>query len=167
MRETVAIGLPLVPHMLMALGLIAADRFILAHYRGLGEGGLYAVACALGMIMPLITMSLNQAWAPVYYDTARKGEEGRQVLSRMCDGLIVALTAVACFGALVAQDFVAHFLDPRYAAAGRVVPWIIGAYLAHCCSPCSLWLRCTPAETKLILSASFVALVVNTVLNLL
>ena len=72
----------------MALGLITADRFILAHYRGvLREVGLYAIAYTLGMIMSLITMSLNQAWAPLYYEVARKGEEGRQLLGKMCSGL--------------------------------------------------------------------------------
>lgn len=164
-RETIAVGAPLVPHLLMALGLISADRFILAYYRDLREVGLYAIAYTLGMIMSLITMSLNQAWAPVYYDVARKGEEGRRVLSKMCAGLIVMLTAVACFGALIAQDFVARFLDHRYASAGRVVPWIIGAYLAHSLFSMFSLSAMQARRTTLIMGASFVALAVNTALN--
>ena len=164
-RQTLAVGLPLVPHLLMALGLVTADRFILAHYRDLREVGLYAVAYTLGMIMSLITMSLNQAWAPLYYEVASRGEEARQVLGQLCSGLIIGLTAIACFGALIAQDFVARFLDHRYAAAGRVVPWIIGAYLAH--SLFSMFgIACMQARrTTLIMAASFVALAANTVLN--
>jgi O-antigen/teichoic acid export membrane protein len=164
-RETVSMGLPLVPHMLMALGLITADRFILAHYRDLREVGLYTVAYTFGMIMSLVTMSLNQAWAPVYYDVARQGESGARVLGRMCDGLVIALTAIACFGSLVAQPFIRLFLDPRYISAGRVVPWIVGAYLAH--SMFSLFsLACMQARrTNLIMIASFVGLAVNTILN--
>jgi O-antigen/teichoic acid export membrane protein len=164
-RETAAVGLPLVPHLLMALGLVTADRFILAHYRDLREVGLYAIAYTLGMIMSLITMSLNQAWAPVYYDVARKGEEGRQVLGKMCCGLVIVLTAIASLGALIAQDFVAHFLDHRYASAGRVVPWIIGAYLAHSLFSMFSLAALQARRTTLIMAASFVALVVNTVLN--
>jgi O-antigen/teichoic acid export membrane protein len=164
-RETVSVGLPLVPHLLMALGLVTADRFILAHYRGLHEVGLYAVAYTFGMIMSLVTMSLNQAWAPIYYETANGGEEGRQVLSKVCSRLIIILTAIACFGALVAQPFIARFLDRRYAAAGRVVPWIIGAYLAH--SLFSMFgIACMQARrTMFIMTASFVALAVNTAFN--
>ena len=164
-RETIAVGSPLVPHILMALGLVSADRFILAYYRDLREVGLYAVAYTFGMIMSLVTMSLSQAWAPIYYDLARKGEEGRQVLSKMCAGLIVMLTAVACFGALIAQDFVAHFVDHRYASAGRVVPWIIGAYLAHSLFSMFSLSAMQTRRTTLIMGASFVALMVNTVLN--
>jgi len=164
-RETAAMGLPLVPHVLMAMGLITADRFILAHYRDLREVGLYSIAYTFGMIMSLVTISLNQAWAPVYYDVARKGDEGRQVLSKMCSGLVIVLTAIACFGALIAQDFVAHFLDHRYAAAGRVVPWIIGAYLAHSVFSMFSLASMQARKTKLVMGASFVALVVNTALN--
>jgi O-antigen/teichoic acid export membrane protein len=164
-RETMAMGVPLVPHLLMALGLITADRFILAHYSDLREVGLYAIAYSLGMIMSLVTMSLNQAWAPVYYDVARQGEEGRQVLGKMCSGLIIALTAVACFGALIAQGFVARFIDHRYVSAGRVVPWIIGAYLAHSLFTLFSLAPMQAKRTKLIMGGSFVALVVNTALN--
>jgi O-antigen/teichoic acid export membrane protein len=164
-RETIVVGSPLVPHLLMAMGLVSADRFILAHYRDLREVGLYGVAYTFGMIMSLITMSLNQAWAPVYYDVARKGQEGRRLLSKMCAGLIVMLTAVACLGALIAQDFVAHFLDHRYASAGRVVPWIIGAYLAHSLFSMFSFAAMQIRRTTLIMGASFVALVVNTILN--
>ncbi|MFZ0314986.1 MAG: oligosaccharide flippase family protein [Candidatus Korobacteraceae bacterium] len=164
-RETIAVGLPLVPHLLMAMGLVSADRFILAYYRDLREVGLYAIAYTLGMIMSLVTMSLSQAWAPIYYDMARKGEESSQVLSKMCAGLIVMLTAVACFGSLIAQDFVAHFLDHRYASAGRVVPWIIAAYLAHSLFSMFALAAMQTRRTTLIMGASFVALALNTVLN--
>jgi O-antigen/teichoic acid export membrane protein len=164
-RETIVVGSPLVPHLLMAFGLVSADRFILAYYRDLREVGLYAVAYTFGMIMSLVTMSLSQAWAPIYYDIARKGEEGRPVLSKMCAGLIVMLTAVACFGALIAQDFIARFLDHRYSSAGRVVPWIIGAYLAHSFFSMFALAAMQARRTTLIMSASFVALVVNTILN--
>jgi O-antigen/teichoic acid export membrane protein len=117
------------------------------------------------MIMSLVTTSLNQAWAPIYYDMARKGEEGRHVLGKMCSGLVIVLTAVACFGALIAQDFVARFLDHRYASAGRVVPWIIGAYLAHSLFSMFALAAMQARRTMLIMGASFVALLVNTILN--
>jgi len=164
-RETVSLGVPLVPHLLMALGLVTADRFILAHYRDLREVGLYTVAYTLGMVMSLITMSLTQAWAPVYYDVANKGEASRPVLARMCSGLVIVLTVIACFGVLIAQPFVSVFLDHRYSIAGQVAPWIIAAYLAHSLFS-MLSLACMQARrSKLIMISSFVGLSINTILN--
>jgi len=164
-RETLAIGTPLVPHQLMAGGLIAADRFILGHYRDLREVGLYSIAYTFGGVMALATMSLSQAWAPVYYALAGKKEEGRRAMGRICSELAIILSAIACFGALIARDFIAHFLDHRYLAAGKVVPWIIGAYLAHSMFAMFTLAAMQAKQTRWLMLASFVALVANTVLN--
>ncbi len=130
-RETLPLALPLLPHQFMACGLIAADRFILERYADLSEVGLYSLAYTFGMIMALVTTSLAQAWSPIYYDVARTGDSGRAVIGRMSSDLALALVAIACFGTSIAQDFVRVFLDPRYQAIGRLIPWIIGGYLLH------------------------------------
>ena len=130
-RETLPMALPILPHMLMALGLVAADRFILQYYRGLGEVGIYSVAYTFGMVMYLVTASISQAWSPLFYDVARNGREGQRLLGRMFSGLSLLLVAIAIFGSLIAQDVVTHFLDKRYLSAGWLIPWIIGGYLFH------------------------------------
>lgn len=130
-RETLPMALPILPHMLMALGLIAADRFILQYYRSLGEVGIYSVAYTFGMVMYLVTASISQAWSPLFYDVARNGKEGQRMLGRMFSGLSLLLVAIAVFGSLIAQDVVAHFLDKRYFPAAWLIPWIIAGYLFH------------------------------------
>jgi O-antigen/teichoic acid export membrane protein len=130
-RESLPIALPILPHMLLALGLIAADRFILEYYRSLGEVGVYSVAYTFGMVMYLVTASISQAWSPLFYDVARGGREGQRMLGRLFSGLSLLLVAVAVFGSLIAQDVVSHFLDKRYSSAGRLIPWIIAGYLFH------------------------------------
>ena len=164
-RETLAIGVPLVPHQLMAGGLMVADRFILGYYRNLSEVGLYSIAYTLGGVMSLVTLSLTQAWAPAYYDLARKEEAGRRAMGRICSELAVVLSAIACFGTLIAQDFVAHFLDHRYVAAGRIVPWIIGAYFAHSIFTMFSLAVVQARQTQWMMLVSFVAFVVNTAMN--
>jgi len=130
-RESLPIGLPIVPHLLMALGLVVADRFILEHYRNLDEVGLYSVAYTFGMMMYLVTVSISQAWSPLFYDVARDGLAGQRVLGRLFSALSLLLVSIAIFGSMIAQDVVTHFLDRRYASAGRLIPLIIAAYLFH------------------------------------
>lgn len=164
-RETIAIGLPLVPHALMAYGLVSADRFILAHYRDLREVGIYSVGYTMGMVMSMVTMSLNQAWAPIYYDTARKGDHGSRVLGKLCSRILIVLVAIACFGALLARFFILHFLDKRFEPAARLVPWIVGAYLMHSAFSMFSLASMQARRTKWIMGASFMALTLNTLLN--
>lgn len=164
MRETLSMGAMLVPHQLMAGGLIAGDRFILQHYRDLREIGLYAIAYTFGMVMSLVTLSLSQSWTPIYFDLARS-DEGQRRLGRICSELFIGMAAVACFGALIAQDFIARFLNERYVTAGRVVPWIIGAYLAHAMFSIFSLAVLQGKRTQWLMLVSFVALTVNTALN--
>jgi O-antigen/teichoic acid export membrane protein len=130
-RESLPIALPILPHMLLAFGLVVADRFILEYYRNLDEVGVYSVAYTFGMVMYLVTASISQAWSPLFYDVARGGQEGQRVLGRLFAGLSLLLVTIAIFGSLIAQDVVSRFLDHRYSSAGRLIPWIIAGYLFH------------------------------------
>ena len=130
-RESLPIALPILPHLLLALGLVVADRFILEYYRNLGEVGVYSVAYTFGMVMYLVTASISQAWSPLFYDVARSGREGQRMLGRLFSGLSLLLVTIAVFGSLIAPDVVSHFLDHRYLSAGRLIPWIIAGYLFH------------------------------------
>jgi O-antigen/teichoic acid export membrane protein len=164
-RDTLSVGYPLVPHSLMAYGLVAADRFILVHYRDLHEVGIYSVGYTIGMVMSTVTTSLNQAWAPIYYETARKGEEGRKVLGKMCSLIPICLSGIACFGVLLARFFMMHFVARSYDSAIRLVPWILGAYLMHSLFSMFSLAALQARRTKIILGASSMALVLNTLLN--
>jgi O-antigen/teichoic acid export membrane protein len=83
-RESLSFSLPLVPHLVMASGLVVADRFILAHYRDLSEVGIYSLAYTLGMVMFLVTHSLSQAWLPMFFELADDRKDNRQLLGRIC-----------------------------------------------------------------------------------
>jgi O-antigen/teichoic acid export membrane protein len=129
LRESLRFGLPLVPHQLIALGLVAADRFIVAHYAGLADVGVYSVAYTIGMVMYTLTAAVSLAWTPLFYDLASAGRH--KLLSEISRALIFGLVACASAGALIARPFIGWFLDSRYSAAGMIVPWIIGGYLMH------------------------------------
>jgi O-antigen/teichoic acid export membrane protein len=163
-RETLPLTLPLIPHNLMALGLVVADRFILEHYRTLAEVGLYSLAYTFGMVMYMVAASIGQAWQPIFFDAARD-DGSRNVLGRMSSALAIFLTAVAVFGSLIAHDFT-RVLDPRYRAVGGLIPWIIAGYLLHAwfgLFQLSAW---QGKRTKFILLASLLACATNIALNL-
>ena len=164
-REALPLSLPLVPHLLLALGLVAADRLILQHYRSMDEVGLYSLAYTFGMMMFLVTASVAQAWSPVFYRMASQGEAKRPAIGRMLAAILLLLGAVAVFGLAIANPFIRGVLDPRYWQAGRLVPLVIGGYLFHAVfalfQMCALHAR----KAQFVWVVSILALAVNLVLN--
>lgn len=165
-RELLRLGLPLVPHQLLALGLVAADRFILERYRDLSEVGIYSMAYTLGMAMYLVTSAVSLAWSPAYYDLARGGATEQRRLARLTEGVVLGLLAVATFGTLIAQDFTRVFVDARYAEAGRLVPWVIAGYLFHAFFSLMQLPAMHMKRSSTFMVTSSIALVLNIALNL-
>jgi O-antigen/teichoic acid export membrane protein len=130
-RDSLVFSLPLIPHLVMASGLVVADRLILEHYRDLNEVGIYSLSYTIGMVMFLVTQSLSQAWLPMFFQMAGEGEEKRHTLGRICSGLAVLLAAIACCGILLSPLFVQIALDSRYHAAMHIVPLVVMGYFFH------------------------------------
>jgi O-antigen/teichoic acid export membrane protein len=166
-RETLHLALPIVPHQLLALGLIMADRFILEHYRPLAEVGIYSLAYTFGMVMYLVTASLSQAWSPIFYDLAAQGDQNKPTLARIVSAVITVLTIIACLGACISHDFLRFFLDARYGSAAPLIPWIIGGYLFHALFTLFHVSAFQARKSQFIWLASMTAFVANIVLNLL
>jgi O-antigen/teichoic acid export membrane protein len=165
-RQTMSVSLPLIPHQVLAMALLVADRFVLERYRPLSEVGLYSFAYTLGMVMYLVTVSLEQAWTPLFHDISRGGSSARPVLGHVNSGLALLMTGLGCVGVLLAQPFSRWVLDPRYHATGRLIPWVIGAYLAHAFFSLSLLASVQAKATRYILYSSAIAASANLALNL-
>jgi len=164
-RESLRLAIPLLPHEFMAAGLVAADRLILGHYRAVDEVGVYSVAYTLGIVMALVTNSLQQAWGPAFFNLAATGEQGRVMIGRITVTLSVGLTAAAVIGSLVAYPFVAVFLDSRYRQASTIVPWVIGGYLLHSYYGLFQLAAVQARRTQFVLVASASAFLLNLALN--
>jgi len=164
-REALPLSLPLVPHLLLALGLVAADRLILQRYRSTEEVGLYSLAYTFGMMMFLVTASVSQAWSPVFYRLASQGDAKRPAIGSMLAAILLLLGAVAVFGLAISNPFIRGVLDPRYRQAGRLVPLVIGGYLFHAVfalfQMCALHVR----KAHFVWVVSILALTVNLALN--
>lgn len=67
-RETLAFGVPLIPHAIGCFLIAAADRFIINEKLGLEAAGLYMVAVQIGMGMSLLSDAFNKAFVPWLYE---------------------------------------------------------------------------------------------------
>jgi len=127
--EHLRLGIPLALFEVVNLGLLFADRLILQYYRPMDEVGIYSVAYTFGLLMLTLTVSLSQAWSPLFFESARRGNVTE--LKHASSALIAGLVAIATFGVIIAGPTIHIILDPRYAAAAPLVPLILGAYLLN------------------------------------
>jgi len=164
-REALQLSLPLVPHLLLALGLVAADRLILQRYRNTQEVGLYSLAYTVGMMMFLVTASLSQAWSPVFYRMASQGDAKRPLIGRVHSVLLLLLGAVAMIGSTLAHPFVRGVLDSRYWPAAPLIPLVIGGYLFHAVFTFFQMSALHARRSQFVWVVSILALAVNIALN--
>jgi O-antigen/teichoic acid export membrane protein len=162
--ESLRFSLPMVPYSLAALGMDIADRFILQYFRSNSEVGVYTVAYTVGMVMFLATISLWQAWAPLYYGSAKT--DSRDVLGRLTSGLIVLLVGMATIGVLIGPVFTSYVLDSRYLVASRVIPWVVVAYFCHALFAFFQLAALQEKRTVLILGITLTAFASNITLNI-
>lgn len=123
------LGFPVALFEVVNLGLVFADRLILQHYRPLGEVGIYSVAYMFGSLMLTLTVSLSQAWSPLFFESACSGKVTN--LKTASSALMAGLVAIATFGVIIAQPTIRILLDRRYATAAPLVPIILAAYLVN------------------------------------
>ncbi len=127
-RDALRFSAPLIPYQLTALVLEVSDRLVIEATLGTERVGVYALAAMLGGVMIFVNRSVVAAWQPLYYKRVET-ERGRREIGRDTVRILGVTASVATGGALIAEDFVRIVFDPRYAEAGRLVPWILGGFL--------------------------------------
>lgn len=95
--QTLAIGLPTIPHSIALYLISAADRVVIQHQRGLVDVGRYQLAYLVGTAAITLLSAVGNAWAPIVYGAA--DHERWDVLARTSSVLV---TIGALLGGAVA-----------------------------------------------------------------
>jgi O-antigen/teichoic acid export membrane protein len=137
LRETLAFGLPRLPHAAAQQIMAVGDKFILKLFVSLDNVGVYGVSVSFGLMQKLFLSAFQSAWAPFIFDTARDADAppifrtvttyGVAVLALLTAGLSAVgrdTVAAMTHGRLLAPD------DPRWAEVQTVITWTaIGVFL--------------------------------------
>ena len=122
LRQSLAFGLPRVPHgfalQLMAVG----DRFVMTRYLPLPEIGVYSMGVSFGLIEKIALGAFESAWAPFYYATARE-PDARRVFSTVTTYGVAALALMTAGLSAIASDLLDLVTGGQYVSAAGVVTW--------------------------------------------
>ena len=128
----------------LALGGIAAtfmnigDRFILPHYRPLGELGLYVLACKIGTMVLFVFGAFQVYWGAQVFQVMRR-DDAETVFARILTYLILGMSFSGVAIAVSARPVLRLLAAPAFQGAAALVPIIIAAY---CVRGIGEFLRC-------------------------
>jgi O-antigen/teichoic acid export membrane protein len=121
-------GLPILALELGWWVLDTSDRFILAHYRTAEVVALYAIGYALGRLLIMLSVSIDQAWTPFFFARAKEDDaEARRLAAYTATYFALAVSAAGLLICVFAREAVLLFGGHDYLAAARVTPLIVVA----------------------------------------
>jgi len=134
LRQSLAFGLPRIPHGFALQMMAVGDRFVMTRYLPIQEIGVYSIGVSFGLIEKIVLGAFEYAWAPFYYATAREPDAPR-VFSTVATYGIAVLALMTAGLSAIAFDLLDLVTGGQYIAAAGVVTWtavgvfFYGAYL--------------------------------------
>ncbi len=126
-RDSLSFGVPTMSERVCSWVLVGSDRLFLLHYVSLAAAGIYSVSHSVGMMVQVIGASINFAWSPFFYATARDEDdmEARRLIASAATYYTLVIVCCALALATFARE-VFHVLAPaRYLAGLSLVPWLV------------------------------------------
>jgi O-antigen/teichoic acid export membrane protein len=124
-REALAFGVPLIPHVGGMFLLASVDRFVINSELGLAQTGIYMVAVQFATALALIFDAINKAYVPWLFERLKRdnSQEKRQIV-RFTYGWYVLILLGAALAFLVGPWLVTFVAGEKYAKAGDVIGWL-------------------------------------------
>lgn len=124
-RDVLAFGVPLLPHMIGLYLLASIDRTLVAGMAGIEAAGFYFVALQVASLIGMIGDAINRAWTPWLYAQLRSADEAmRRRVVRITWLSFAAALLLALGVSLLAGWLVPLLAGLGYAEAVPVVGWL-------------------------------------------
>lgn len=165
-------SLPLVVANLFTSGVNFGDRFILNHYLGRDEVGLYSFAYRLALVMNVLAVAFNSAWIPksikTYYNNEYKDYYGR-ILSALISVSCLILIVVSLFANYLFKIHLSNipFINPLYSSGIIILPFVMVGYIFTAISYYYSVYPYVSNKSYHFLIADFLALFINISINII
>jgi O-antigen/teichoic acid export membrane protein len=126
LKEALAFGVPLIPHVAGIFLLVSIDRFVINAELGLAQAGIYMVAVQLASAVAIVFSAVNNAYVPWLFEHLKRDQPEEK---RLIVLYTYAWFALILFAAGLAFIFgpwiVALVAGPEYVLAGSVIGWLV------------------------------------------
>lgn len=125
-RDALGFGLPLIPHLVGGFLLMLADRIIIANVINVHAVGIYMTAAQIGLVLNLITTSINRAFSPWLMKNLSMADPSRD--RRLVGATYIycaSLFAVAAIFSWLAVLALPSIAGPAFAEAAPIIPYVV------------------------------------------
>ncbi len=121
-KDALAYGLPLVPHVLGSLVLVMSDRFIVAHYLNMESVGIYTLAVQVGLVLGMIADAINKVYAPwLMKSLGGINTSKKRSIIRYTYIYFIGILASSLILGLIAPKLLSIVINEKYEAAFPLV----------------------------------------------
>lgn len=123
--ELLRFMLPFLPAGLFLFLLNNGDRFLLAHYWGEAEVGIYALGYKMsGIVGMLVVAPLYAVWMTRLFDVAKK-PDAAEAIGRATTRILIGMTFFGLGVSILAEEIVMVLGGPAYSRSAQVVPLVM------------------------------------------
>jgi O-antigen/teichoic acid export membrane protein len=123
--DALRFGIPLIPHVIGGLLIVAADRFVIVNMLGTAEAGIYMVALQVAQVIGFATDSFNKAYTPWLMKRLAGSEAApRLAIVRGTYAYFAVIVAAACLYGALAPGLLEVLVGGSFRAAGALVIYL-------------------------------------------
>jgi O-antigen/teichoic acid export membrane protein len=127
--DALRFGIPLIPHTLSGWFKTGVDRIFLTSFLGVATTGLYAVGYQFGMIIGIIALAFNNAYAPYLFEKLSNiTHREKKKLVALTYMYFLAILLIAAVLSYISPWLIINYLDVKYSESAQFVPWISFGY---------------------------------------
>lgn len=128
LRKVFLYSLPLLPHMLAGWTIGMIDKLFLNSMAGAGAVGVYTVGFQVANVLGTLTLAVNQAFGPWFFEQATKGEDGFR-RSRVVTRLIIWFYGgCSLFAGLFGPEILRIMTPEAYHGGWTVIPLLLAGF---------------------------------------
>jgi O-antigen/teichoic acid export membrane protein len=164
-KYAISLSTPLVLHSISGIVNAQSDRIIINKFLGESQTGIYSFAYSIGMIISVLLISFDQAWAPWFFERmALKEYKVLKLRAIQYRNTFVALYTIIL---LISPELVKVMANRNYWEGLYIVPWIFMAYYFNFMYTLEIKVELFHKKTSLISFGTFLSAGINLILNII
>lgn len=141
LRAALSYGWRIQPHIIVVRANRYLDRLLVNVFLGLGATGVYTLGANVAGLLTVVTMSLNQAYAPLFVDAMKKAENTsgetarrlRQEVTWTAMRVVTLVGVCAVLGSAIARELLAILATEEFARSWTIVAPASASFIFSAC----------------------------------